>query len=133
MSYSYNLKVHPLTEEDGGGYLVDVVELPGCSVVGDNLQEAVDKLNDAIETWIEGAKEIGREIPEPDYYRSEEDFSGKMTLRIPKELHKKLDTIAKDEAVSMNQLISYYLSVCVTQRRQEKLTESKLAYYETLL
>ena len=119
MNYNYNLKVNLLSEEDGGGYLIEVIELPGCIAAGDNLDEAFAKLDDAIGTWIEWAEEVGREIPQPNYYKEEVDYSGKFTLRMPKELHKKLDLAAQREGVSINMLVNYYLSTCVSSIFQE--------------
>ncbi|MDY5510092.1 MAG: toxin-antitoxin system HicB family antitoxin [Dysosmobacter sp.] len=38
------------------------------------------------------------------------DFSGKLNIRIPKSLHKRLSLEAKEDGVSLNQYIVYKLS-----------------------
>ncbi|WP_371862799.1 toxin-antitoxin system HicB family antitoxin [Lentilactobacillus rapi] len=43
----------------------------------------------------------GIEIPEP----VDESFSGRITLRMPKSLHKELTVLAKEENVSLNQYV----------------------------
>ncbi|WP_294857359.1 toxin-antitoxin system HicB family antitoxin [uncultured Oscillibacter sp.] len=43
--------------------------------------------------------------------RSALDFSGRLNIRIPKSLHMKLSSEAKDDGVSLNQYIIYKLSV----------------------
>jgi len=37
-------------------------------------------IQDAIKCWLETAKELGRKIPEPDNYKTDNDFSEKLTL-----------------------------------------------------
>jgi predicted RNase H-like HicB family nuclease len=61
----YEVRVRPLVEKDGGGFLAEVAELPGCMSDGENPQEALENAYDAIGCWIEGAREMGRPVPEP--------------------------------------------------------------------
>lgn len=46
-------------------YIVEVPELPECMAYGSTYAEAVANVEVIIEEWIETAKELGREIPEP--------------------------------------------------------------------
>ena len=46
-------------------YIADVPELSGCSAHGKTYNEALDNVNEAIELWINTAKEFGDPIPEP--------------------------------------------------------------------
>ena len=46
-------------------YIVTVPELPGCRTHGDTYEEAIQQGQDAIESWIMVAEELGRPIPEP--------------------------------------------------------------------
>jgi predicted RNase H-like HicB family nuclease len=46
-------------------YIADVPELPGCSAHGNTYNEALDNVNEAIELWINTAKEFDDPIPEP--------------------------------------------------------------------
>ncbi|MGB5595560.1 MAG: type II toxin-antitoxin system HicB family antitoxin [Crocosphaera sp.] len=45
--------------------MVEVPELAGCIADGETYQEAVQNAEIIIQEWIETAKELGREIPEP--------------------------------------------------------------------
>ncbi|HHY22592.1 MAG TPA: toxin-antitoxin system HicB family antitoxin [Bacilli bacterium] len=110
MDVDYGLKISLLSDEDGGGYLVEVPDLPGCVTDGDTLDEAIRKAGEATESWLEAARECGRKIPEKKYYSSEDDYSGKLTLRMPKSLHRELAQAAAEEGVSINQLILSYIS-----------------------
>ncbi len=50
-------------------YLVTVPELPGCITHGETYEEAVKQGQDAIESWIIVARELGRSVPPPDSSR----------------------------------------------------------------
>jgi antitoxin HicB len=61
----YAIVIAPLSEEDGGGYVATVPDLPGCMSDGETEAEAIENVHDAIACWIEAAQENGRAIPEP--------------------------------------------------------------------
>ena len=65
MIYRYRISLRPLGVEDGGGWLAEAPELPGCMSDGETPQQAVENLMDAIGCWIEAAEEDGRPVPAP--------------------------------------------------------------------
>ena len=46
-------------------YLAEVPELAGCMADGATYREAVENAEQVISEWLETAKELGRDIPEP--------------------------------------------------------------------
>lgn len=46
-------------------FLAEVPELPGCKTHGHTYEEALAMAQDAMQGWIEVARESGRPIPEP--------------------------------------------------------------------
>lgn len=46
-------------------FIVDVPELPGCMAHGNTEIEALNNINDAIELWLEVAKNENQLIPVP--------------------------------------------------------------------
>ena len=64
-SLRYSVLVSPLSQEDGGGFLATVPDLPGCMSDGQTPQEALANVQDAIESWIEAAHDLGRDVPQP--------------------------------------------------------------------
>jgi predicted RNase H-like HicB family nuclease len=46
-------------------FLVEVPELPGCMADGSTYEEAVVNVRAVIDEWIDTARELGRDIPEP--------------------------------------------------------------------
>lgn len=61
----YKIIIEPLSDEDGGGFLATVPDLPGCMSDGETEFEAVQNVQDAIACWIEAAQEDRRPIPTP--------------------------------------------------------------------
>ncbi|HLG62071.1 MAG TPA: type II toxin-antitoxin system HicB family antitoxin [Ktedonosporobacter sp.] len=47
-------------------YVVSVPELPGCMTHGKTYEEALQQAQDAIESWVQVAQELGRPIPPPN-------------------------------------------------------------------
>lgn len=61
----YPVIVSPLSEDDGGGFIATVPDLPGCMSDGETPAEAIENVQDAIEEWLDLARKLGREIPVP--------------------------------------------------------------------
>ncbi len=61
--YRYELIVYWSDEDER--FIVEVPELPGCMADGSTYEEAIKNVQQVIEEWIETARELGREIPEP--------------------------------------------------------------------
>lgn len=61
----YQVVVSPLSQEDGGGFLATVPDLPGCMSDGNTPEEAITNVQDAISCWIEAAEDVGRQVPAP--------------------------------------------------------------------
>ena len=51
--------------DEDSAFIAEVPELPGCMADGATYQEALANAERVIQEWIETAKELGREIPEP--------------------------------------------------------------------
>ncbi len=59
----YEMIIYWSKEDDA--FIVEVPELPGCVADGKTYEEAIKNALVVIREWIETAKELGREIPEP--------------------------------------------------------------------
>ncbi len=46
-------------------FIAEVPELPGCLAHGDSHEDALKNVRDAMELWLDTARETGRLIPEP--------------------------------------------------------------------
>jgi antitoxin HicB len=100
----YRFTGRPLTEEEGGGWLVEYPDLPGCMSDGETIEGAIADAEDAKICWIAAMKEAGRPIPPPSVEPAE-GYGGKWQLRASKSLHRSLAERAKREGVSLNTLV----------------------------
>ena len=50
-------------------FVAEVSDLPGCMAHGKTQMEAAQNVSDAIELWLETAREFGDAIPEPTEHR----------------------------------------------------------------
>jgi len=111
LEYYLNLPyTRELIPEPEGGWFIRIKELPGCMSQGDNEEEALEMIKDAMRGWLTAEIKAMSEIPEP---RKESDFSGKFVVRVSKSLHKKIYEAANADGVSLNQWISTSLAEAV--------------------
>ena len=106
----YAVLIKPLSEDDGGGWIATVPDLPGCMSDGETMAEAAENVLGAIDAWLDTAEEEGRPIPCPGAAR------GEWRQRVPRTLHAMLAEIAKTEGVSLNALVSTLLAESVGRR-----------------
>lgn len=109
----YPVSIRPLTKEEGGGYLAEFPDLPGCTADGKTVEEALHEAEDALKAWIATAKEFGDAIPEPSIASK---YSGQWRLRLPKSLHAALALRAEYEGVSLNLLAATMLAQALGQK-----------------
>lgn len=97
----YPFEIRPLSEDEGGGWLITFPDLPGCMSDGETPEEAMVNGKDAFECWMAAHLADGRIMPAPG---SANQTSGQFRLRAPKSLHARLAARARQEGVSMNTL-----------------------------
>lgn len=61
--YKYEIILYWSSDDEC--YIAVVPELAGCMADGQTQSEALENIQIVIEEWIETAKELGRDIPEP--------------------------------------------------------------------
>lgn len=105
--FEYPAVIRPLSQEDGGGFLVEFPDLPGCYADGETIEAALAEARDALQAWLKTAEEFGDEIPKASLA---ENFSGQWRIRVPKSLHAALALQAKQEGVSLNTLAMVLLA-----------------------
>ncbi|MAG35800.1 MAG: toxin-antitoxin system HicB family antitoxin [Dehalococcoidia bacterium] len=90
------------------GFLVQVVELPGCMTAAETEAEAIAQLPEAMTLWLEVMLLDGNPIPEAD---RDPAYSGRLHVRMPKSLHERLVKQADREGTSLNQWVVSLLSL----------------------
>jgi antitoxin HicB len=99
--------------EADGSFRAEILEFPGCIAVGGTPGAALDAVETAAASWLEGALERGQPIPEPV---DNNEFSGRMVVRMPRSLHKKATRVAGRDRVSLNQLVVASIAEYVGER-----------------
>ena len=61
--YKYEIIIYWSNED--AAFIAEVPELPGCMAHGETPEDALKNAKDAIQLWIDTAKEFGDLIPEP--------------------------------------------------------------------
>lgn len=102
-----------------GGYVIEFPDLLGCLTQVESIDEIPDIAEAAKRTWIEGAYELGREVPLPSY-TDLESYSGKFIMRVPKSLHRKLAEQARENGVSLN---SWVMSLLAERSADARVTK----------
>ena len=101
--YAYNITVREFVFEGEPLFEARVKELPDVREYAESAQEAYDLTIDTIETAAAMFAETARPFPPPA--SPQDEFSGRVTLRLPRSLHRALASAAEDEGVSLNQLL----------------------------
>ena len=107
--HRYNIVVS-LKDIDGQSlYEGRVLEFPDVRVYEPGHKEAYDQVASVIEDLIELANELGHKIPER-IDEGLETYSGKMTFRPGKALHRKIAEAATQDELSQNQFLCNMVS-----------------------
>ena len=61
--YRYEIIIYWSDEDEA--YIAEVPELPGCAADGPTYQEALAQVEIVVGEWIDTAKQLGRQVPEP--------------------------------------------------------------------
>ena len=99
--HEYNVTVRKIRHEGETLFEARVKELPDVCEYSETNAEDYDLAIDTIETAAEMYADAGRTFPPPTV--PQDEFSGRVTLRLPKGLHRTLALEAEDEGASLNQ------------------------------
>ncbi|MFN0166107.1 MAG: type II toxin-antitoxin system HicB family antitoxin [Bryobacteraceae bacterium] len=108
---SYPFTIRPLTEEEGGGFLIEYLDLPGCVSDGDTPEEAVANGRDALNAYLLSCAKHGDPMPKAS------KASGQWRQRVPRSVHARLVERARLEGVSLNTLVTAMISEGLGKRR----------------
>jgi predicted HicB family RNase H-like nuclease len=93
--------------EEDGEYLSLCAEFPSLSWLARTQEAALAGIRAVVGDVVKDMKSTGEPIPEP---LATKHYSGKFTVRVPPEVHRKLQIQAAEAHVSVNRLVSAKLS-----------------------
>lgn len=103
----YPFEIRPLSEEEGGGFLISYPDFAECISDGATVEEALENGRQALKETIAALKAKKLAVPQPN---SGGVASGKFVARVPKTVHAQLATRAKAEGVSLNALVLTFIA-----------------------
>jgi antitoxin HicB len=110
----YQFTVRPLSKEEGGGYLVEYPDIPGCMSDGETIEEAIANGREALRDCIEVLSESGRKIPKPAIEAAQ------WRQRVPRTLYYKLTRQAANEGVSINSFVTAVIAEAIGAKKARK-------------
>ncbi|MBP5446319.1 MAG: toxin-antitoxin system HicB family antitoxin [Acholeplasmatales bacterium] len=128
MNTDYRFEVY--TEYSGEGdkvFVASYYDLDTVIGVGDTVEDAIKEAEGNLEVFLEYCKENNIDVPSPSKHEDNE-FSGKVTLRMSKSLHKKVDERAKQEGVSLNSFLNEAIITYLNSSVYEKVYINQLEY-----
>ena len=93
--------------EEDNEYVGLCAEFPSLSWLASTQEAALAGIRDTVRQVTHDMQSTGEVIPEPLAIRN---YSGKFTVRIPPDVHRKLQIQAAESKVSFNRLVSAKLS-----------------------
>jgi len=94
-------------------YVARAPELEECSAEADTAAAALTALNEEIEAQVVNIREAGGKVPTP---MVEADFSGEVTLKISKTMHRELAWLARLEELPEEQIASELFQAALSYR-----------------
>ena len=103
----YPFTVRPLSKADGGGYLIEYPDIPGCISDGDSPEEAVHNGKDALRAVLLTKLGVGDAIPTP---------GSSVYLKVPAGLSRRLERAAEKCHLPPEQLGAALISTALDQQ-----------------
>lgn len=63
--HQYPFKIRPLSDEEGGGFLISFTDFSECISDGDTVEEAIQNGLDALQETISALESMNIDVPEP--------------------------------------------------------------------
>lgn len=102
-AHDYNISTRRVTVDDQTLFEARIQEFPDVIEFAETPAEAYELAIDTIETLAEIHAEHGNKLPEAKV--PIDDYSGRVTLRLPKDLHRSLAIEAERQDISLNQYL----------------------------
>jgi len=97
--YAYKV----IWSEEDGEYVGLCTEFPSCSWLASSQEAALKGIKKLVDDIVNDMEKNGESIPDPLALK---EFSGKLVVRMPSEVHRKLAMEAKEKGISINMLIN---------------------------
>jgi antitoxin HicB len=112
---SYRVTVRQLSTDEGGGFVAEYPDIPGCMSDGETIEEAIANGREALRDCIEVFRQSGRQVPKPSVVEP-----AQWRQRLPRTLYMKLTAQAETEGVSINSLVTAIIAEAVGRKQARR-------------
>lgn len=103
-------------------YVARISELPDVIEYSDSFEHARELALDTILTSKEIFDDMGLDFPNPQSFNEDINASGRLTVRLPKAVHKDVILLSNYEETSVNSLILSMISECIGNKKNKLST-----------
>lgn len=123
----YSYKVYPLQGEDGSvQWTAECIEIKGLVGGGDSPEEAIKELEENMPFHLAAMEENGIKIPSG---YAEPEYSGNLSVRLGKRLHKEISEYADKNDTSINETVCQAVRAYISE---ENAKDKQNFYFENL-
>lgn len=119
----YTVVVKKQNVDDNLQYSAQALEFPLLYICADTPAEAYNSILETINEFYEDAIEDGDTLPEP--IELADQYTGRVTLRMPKSLHKQVDLLSKIDGSSINQFVVGAVSSRIAGKHYESQIQNQ--------
>ena len=133
-NYSFTV-TYEVNDLGKGEYLVVFNDCKNIIGTGDTIEEAINEAEGNLDAYLAFCEEEGIEPPHPSKFDWMNDYSGKITLRMPKSLHRDIAEYAEKDGLSLNSIINdairqYLMCSSISELKESLRQESSLWFSE---
>ena len=108
--------------EEDGEFVATCAEYPSVSHLAASRADALSGIERLVADLVADQRQAGETPPEPF---AEREFSGRLLVRLPPELHRRLAIEAAEAGVSVNRHVSYKLALPAAPRARAENAPSR--------
>lgn len=123
--YKANVKLEVYGENDYE-YVASFELFPNLIGCGDTQIEALNEALDNLDVYLDYCDEEGISYPSPEEKTIFDSLSGKITIRMPKTLHRDLIEYAEKDGMSLNSLVCDSIRLYLTNESIKSITEHSI-------
>lgn len=102
-AHTYSITIKKVVVDGETLFRGSVSEFPDVETYGETWRNAYDSVIESLRGLARLYEKQGRALPNPQ--SEEQEFSGRVTFRMPRSLHRKVAAVADSEGVSLNQFL----------------------------
>ena len=107
-------------------YVAQYIQFPTIIGVGDTAEEALAEAKIFLEEYLEYCEENNVVIKNNELESWKANFSGKITIRIPKSLHRDLYQFAEEDGMSINYIVNDSIRAYLSGKALEQTTSEAI-------